>query len=74
MIGASGHTGKETVRLLVERGVHVRAVTRDPLRARTTSELAGAELFTGDSSRPETLSSAYEGVEKLYLVPPTVAK
>ena len=74
MIGASGHTGKETVRLLVERGVPVRTVARDPLRAMTTSELAGAELFTGDSSRPETLSGAFEGVEKLYLVPPTVPK
>ena len=34
VIGATGHTGSETVRLLVEQGVPVRAVTRDPCAPR----------------------------------------
>jgi uncharacterized protein YbjT (DUF2867 family) len=60
------------VRLLVEQGVPVRAVTRDPARATKMPELAGAEIFAGDSSVPETLSGAFDGVDKVYLVPPTV--
>jgi uncharacterized protein YbjT (DUF2867 family) len=35
-------------------------------------ELAGADLFVADSAQPETLSNAFDGVEKVYLVPPTV--
>lgn len=72
MIGATGHTGNETVRLLVQAGVPVRAVTRDPSRAAALPALAGAELVEGDSAIPETLKTAFNGVEKLYYVPPTV--
>ncbi|HKY46612.1 MAG TPA: SDR family oxidoreductase [Acidimicrobiia bacterium] len=72
VIGATGHTGRETVRLLVEMGMPVRAVTRDRATAAALTELAGAELVVGDSAEPETLNAAFGGVDKLYLVPPTV--
>jgi uncharacterized protein YbjT (DUF2867 family) len=72
VVGATGGTGSATVRLLVEQGIEVRAVTRDPDRAASQAALAGAEIVAGDSSRPETLRKAFEGVEKLYLVPPTL--
>lgn len=72
VIGSTGHTGRETVRLLVRSGVSVRAVSRDIDAAMALPELAGADLFEGDSALPETLIPAFEGVEKLYYVPPTV--
>ena len=72
VIGATGPTGAEAVRLLVERGVPVRALTRDQERAATLPALAGAEVVAGDSSRPETLAPVFEGAEKVYLVPPTL--
>lgn len=56
----------------MEQGVPVRAVTRNPVRATKMPELAGSEMFVGDSSLPETLSGAFDRVEKVYLVPPTV--
>ena len=69
VVGARGQTGRAAVHHLVARGVPVRAVTRDPGRA---GELAGAEIYVGDSSRPDSLEQAYDGVTKLYLVPPTL--
>jgi uncharacterized protein YbjT (DUF2867 family) len=72
VIGATGSTGSETVRLLVEKGVAVRALTRDLDRAAKLPALERAEIVMGDSSRPETLGDALAGVEKLYLVPPTL--
>lgn len=72
VIGATGNTGSETVRLLVEAGVPVRAVTRDPTRVAAEPSLAGAEIVAGDSARPATLEPAFENVDRLYYVPPTV--
>jgi uncharacterized protein YbjT (DUF2867 family) len=64
--GATGKTGAETVRLLVERGAPVRALVRD--RARAEAVLGpGVELAVGDLDRPETLTPALRGVEKLFL-------
>ena len=72
VIGATGSTGSETVRLLIEKGSAVRALTRDLARAATLPELQRAEIVLGDSSRPETLGDVFAGIEKLYLVPPTL--
>ncbi len=71
VIGASGNTGRETVRLLVEKGIPVRAVTRDREAASSLVDLAGAELFEGNSAEPETIAGAFQDIEKVYLVPPT---
>jgi uncharacterized protein YbjT (DUF2867 family) len=71
VIGATGVTGSETVRHLVERGEKVRALTRDPAKAEAMPALAGAEIVVGDSSKPESLDAVFEGVDKVYLVPPT---
>jgi uncharacterized protein YbjT (DUF2867 family) len=71
IIGATGPTGKEAVAQLVNRGQKVRAVTRDPEKAAAMAELAGAEIVAGDSSNVASLTSAFEGVDKVYLVPPT---
>jgi uncharacterized protein YbjT (DUF2867 family) len=71
IIGATGHTGSEAARLLLAKGERVRAVTRDPEKARRLDELHGAEIVGGDSYRPETLDGVFDGVEKMYLVPAT---
>jgi uncharacterized protein YbjT (DUF2867 family) len=70
VIGATGPTGRAAVSELLARGQEVRALTRDPEKARAIPELAGAELVAGDSSRPATLSGVFAGAEKVYLVPP----
>lgn len=70
VIGATGATGAPTVRNLIARGAAVRVVTRDPAKAETIPDLAGAEIIAGDSSLPETLFQALQGVDSLYLVPP----
>lgn len=71
VIGATGNTGSETARLLAERGLPVRALTRDPARAAALSGFDRVEVVAGDSARPETLAPAFAGVEKAFLVPPT---
>jgi uncharacterized protein YbjT (DUF2867 family) len=60
--GATGRVGGETVRLLRERGLPVRALVRDVERAAGLAAL-GAQLVQGDQSRPETLGPALAGVE-----------
>jgi uncharacterized protein YbjT (DUF2867 family) len=71
VVGATGVTGRATVEHLVAAGHSVRALTRDPAKAESIPELAGAEIVAGDSSEPELLDDVYAGAEKLYLVPPT---
>ncbi len=71
VIGATGWTGSEATRLLLDRGERVRALTRDRAKADALPALAGAEIVVGDSSKPETLDGAFAGVDKVFLVPPT---
>ncbi len=71
VIGATGPTGSEAVRHLVLRGASVRALTRDPAKAEAIPALAGADIVTGDSSRPDSLDGVFAGADKVYLVPPT---
>jgi len=71
VVGASGPSGRAVVQQLVARGVPVRAVTRHPGRA---GELAGAEIYIGDSSQPDSLDGAFDGISKLYFVPPTLPR
>lgn len=65
--GATGTVGRHVVAQLVERGEKVRALTRDPDRARQV--LPGSvEVAFGDLSAPETLAPALEGVTRLHLI------
>jgi uncharacterized protein YbjT (DUF2867 family) len=56
---------------LLLRGERVRALGRDRAKARAIPALAGAEIVVGDSSRPDSLDRAFDGADKVYLVPPT---
>jgi uncharacterized protein YbjT (DUF2867 family) len=64
--GATGNVGREAVKLLVNDGETVVAVTRNPATAAlpTTAQVVG-----GDPSRPSTLTSALRGVDAVLLSP-----
>ncbi len=66
VIGAGGKVGTPAVRRLLEKGVEVRALTRDP--ARTAAAWPDIEAVVGDLDRAETLPPALEGVEKVLLI------
>ncbi|MBB5959501.1 uncharacterized protein YbjT (DUF2867 family) [Saccharothrix tamanrassetensis] len=63
--GATGTVGGHLVDQLVRGGHDVRAMTRNPLRARVPE---GAEVVAGDLTRPETLPTALAGVTALHLI------
>lgn len=64
--GATGSVGAPLVAALHQRGTPVRALVRDPDRARTL--LGGSvELVTGDLAEPHTLRPALTGVEQVFL-------
>lgn len=68
--GATGKTGGQAVSQLLDAGVAVRALTRDPASAALPE---GAEVVRGDLADPATLDDALEGVESVFLVWPTLS-
>ncbi|MGW1055676.1 NAD(P)H-binding protein [Streptomyces sp. NPDC001118] len=64
--GATGNVGRRVVDLLLRVGEPVRALTRDPVAAGLPS---AAAVVQGDMTKPETLTPAFEGVERVYLFP-----
>ncbi|MFE5602431.1 NAD(P)H-binding protein [Streptomyces coelicoflavus] len=66
--GATGQVGREVLRQLVEENVPVRAGARNPGRLSCPPSV---ETVEADLTRPETLRTALDGVEKafLYAVP-----
>jgi uncharacterized protein YbjT (DUF2867 family) len=65
VIGATASVGRETVRLLLQAGEKVVAVTRDPAAVLPD----GAQVATGDPSRPDTLTTVPDGVDAVLLSP-----
>lgn len=65
--GATGTVGRHVVAELLDRGHTVRALTRDPGRARASLP-AGAEAVRGDLTDPAGLAPALEGVTGLHLI------
>lgn len=63
--GATGTVGREVVRELLARGQAVRALTRDPAKARFPE---GVEAVRGDLGDPATLEGALAGVTGLHLI------
>jgi len=67
VIGATGTVGTELVKQLVEDGgVRVRALTRNPEKARGLGP--GVEVVKGDLERPATLGPALAGVDKAFVL------
>ena len=65
--GATGTVGSEVVRQLAAAGEQPRAFVRDPTKARARLG-ERVELVVGDLDRPETLTAALAGVERVFLV------
>ncbi|MFE7142286.1 NAD(P)H-binding protein [Streptomyces sp. NPDC057644] len=63
--GATGTVGRRVVEQLLERGEHVRALTRDPARAEFP---AGVDVVRGDLTDPASLAPALDGVTGLHLI------
>jgi nucleoside-diphosphate-sugar epimerase len=62
IVGATGGVGGETARAFLARGFRVRAVTRNPERARREfPELAGVEWVSGDALRTSDIVRAAAG-------------
>lgn len=63
--GATGTVGRQIVAQLLERGHSVRALTRDPAKARFP---VGVEVVHGDLTDPASLAPALVGVTGLHLI------
>jgi uncharacterized protein YbjT (DUF2867 family) len=68
--GATGTTGSELVRLLGNHDVHVRAGVHTPPNAPAWG--SDVEVVGVDFADPDSLSTALDGVSKLYLLTPFV--
>jgi len=66
--GATGMTGSELVRRLSARGVPVRGLTRNMVKAAALTALPHVEMVEGDMEHPETLTSSLQGVERAMLI------
>ncbi|WP_330180695.1 NAD(P)H-binding protein [Nocardia sp. NBC_01503] len=64
--GATGNVGAELVRALAGGDEPVRALVRDPKRAKLPE---GVEGFAADLTAPETLSAAFAGARAVFLLP-----
>jgi uncharacterized protein YbjT (DUF2867 family) len=68
--GATGNVGRHAVAQLLDAGVAVRALTRDPASADLPT---GVEIVGGDLADPASLHTALEGIESVFLVWPTLS-
>ncbi|SEH03059.1 Uncharacterized conserved protein YbjT, contains NAD(P)-binding and DUF2867 domains [Nonomuraea solani] len=65
--GATGNIGRQVTAQLLDAGVPVRAVTRDPDSARLPE---GAQVVRGDLLATNTMAAALRGVEAVFLMWP----
>lgn len=63
VVGATGSIGRLVVEEGVRKGYAVRALARDPGKARKL--LPDAEVVVGDLTRPDTLTGAVDGVDAI---------
>lgn len=61
--GAAGFSGSRIVARLAGDGEPVRALVRDAAKARKRLPAQGADLVVGDTTKPETLVPALQGVD-----------
>ena len=63
--GATGTVGSQVVEQLVKRGADVRALVRDPAKAKFPTDVA---VVQGDLLDVDSLRSAYSGISTLFLL------
>lgn len=64
--GATGFVGRQVVAMLLQAGVQVRALTRNPATANLP---ATVEVVQGDLTNPAELRSAFNEIDRVYLFP-----
>lgn len=67
VIGGTGKIGRALVGELRQKGADFRCIVRDPEAAAETLG-AGVTLVRGDLADPDSLDSAFEGIERLFVV------
>jgi uncharacterized protein YbjT (DUF2867 family) len=68
--GATGHIGRALVHELDATGAEFRTLVRDPARAEDFP--ARAERVVGDLGQPATLTPAFDGVDRVFLLVPGI--
>lgn len=63
--GASGFIGSHVARELMKKGVRVRAMVRNPSKARDLAG-AGASVVTGDMTAPASIAGATQGCQAVF--------
>src|SRR5690349_12428550 len=71
VVGATGQLGTRLIRRLAAAGIRPRALTRSPQKGEALAALATPVV--GDLGAPETLSDAFEGTERVFVVAPPTA-
>lgn len=66
--GATGTIGRNVVEQLAQRGATVRALVRDPAKARAAGFPASVETVQGDLLDVDSLRAAFKGVSTLFLL------
>ena len=61
VVGATGSIGRHVVKVALEHGYNVRALVRDPTKAKELPK--EAQLIQGDVTRPETIPPAVAGID-----------
>lgn len=69
IVGATGTIGRHLVQHLLDLRQPVRVLARDPAKA---AALGKVEVVQGDLSKPETLTAAFAGIEKVFVLAPPV--
>ncbi|MGY1621093.1 NmrA/HSCARG family protein [Geodermatophilus sp. SYSU D00965] len=65
VVGATGQQGGATARALLAAGARVRALVRDPDRARDLAD-RGADLVRADLQDPDSLRTAFRGAQRVF--------
>jgi uncharacterized protein YbjT (DUF2867 family) len=70
VVGPTGNVGSQLVRQLHRVGHRVRALVRDRQKAERIASVATPVI--GDLAKPETLASAFEGAERVFVLSPPI--
>src|SRR5262245_4474014 len=68
--GATGNVGREVVKLILDKGGLIAAVSRNPAAASLPTK---AHVIAGDPSQPQSLATAFNGIEAVLLSPRALA-
>jgi uncharacterized protein YbjT (DUF2867 family) len=66
--GATGLAGSAVIREFIKAGHPIRALVRDPARALAWAPFPNVHIVHGDMLRPETLTQALIGVDRVLLI------